>query len=262
MNPRPAKKAPKNKKEAKKIKEIFVSEPYQYEKIQKIDFESIVNQACSDGACFEFAEGLKKFVEIFGTNFDKLKFSVLMEEIVKHYDWVKWLIDNGFIRQETTGNISVGDRFTIGEKRYILSETPNCQEVMLICLEDGTSLHGCSVDVDDFNHIKDQDILYDIFDLDYDEDGDYVELDKILRTRIPKGTTKQVSKKFPSGIMNQVYIVMRESYGDFDIPISKPICASLDVGTATSIASDKNDKRTKDELKEEVKYTVISTKLK
>jgi hypothetical protein len=62
--------------------------------------------------------------------------------------------------------------------------------------------------------------------------------------------------------MNQVYIVMRESYGDFDIPISKPICASLDVGTATSIASDKNDKRTKDELKEEVKYTVISTKLK
>jgi hypothetical protein len=62
--------------------------------------------------------------------------------------------------------------------------------------------------------------------------------------------------------MGKVYIIMKRTFGDFDIPLNDPECASLSEETAKLICSQKNDRRSKEDLKAEVKYHVVSTKLK
>jgi hypothetical protein len=62
--------------------------------------------------------------------------------------------------------------------------------------------------------------------------------------------------------VGKVYIVMVRKFADFDIPYNEPVCASLSEEGASRIATERNDSRSEKDLKEEIKYLVVPTKLK
>ena len=176
----------KKKASKKKVVEKFVSEPFEYQPTdKKITLSNLVEDACNNGECGEFAEDLEKFIIIYGGDLTKHSFSSMMEEIIKHDNLIHWLIDNGFLRQETTGSISVGDRFVIDGQTYLLCETEETNSVMLINMETGGTFTQSNNSVNDITCIDNNDELFCIFDIDEDE-GEYSDLAKYLKTRIPK----------------------------------------------------------------------------
>ncbi|MGZ8924598.1 MAG: hypothetical protein ACXW2E_01815 [Nitrososphaeraceae archaeon] len=58
-----------------------------------------------------------------------------------------------------------------------------------------------------------------------------------------------------------MYIIYKESYDDFDVPVLTPIGYNSDKGAAQAVANARNENRTDEEVNDCIKY-IVSDKLK
>jgi len=61
--------------------------------------------------------------------------------------------------------------------------------------------------------------------------------------------------------MSKIYLVMKKTYGDFDIPIETPVLASENEELIDMKVGWFNDDRSKEDLENEVKYSKSWVKL-
>jgi hypothetical protein len=185
---------PKKVKQSKKKKVTKAEKTYQapnslfkYTRRSVISFETIMSNL--DSTCDKAQKEFKQALGILGTNFEKMSFSDLMDICVDYPEWIAFLEENDFISRELSYNgISCGDLFTVEGKQCIL--TSDGSDVNLVAI-DGTYYTSDATSVNNPKSIKDLDNIYYIFGID---EGNAAELEKILMTRVPKGSFEIVVK--------------------------------------------------------------------
>lgn len=122
----------------------------------------------------------------YGVDFGNKTFKEIIHILQKHSKWMDWLEANCFISKTLLVAISAGDRFKFKGHEVLLINDYN--SMGLVVLKTGELLQGF-IEVDDPDNIESENAIRDIFELT-SAPHDMKELEKILKTRIPKGKGK------------------------------------------------------------------------